>query len=150
MTQVFVYHHVADRLQAACGIVAAAVRQGKDFTLYTPDVEHARLVDRLLWTLAPLSFIPHCQADAPLAAETPVLLAASAEHLAAIPASHSRQRLLNLGEEVPPGFERYASLIEIISGNPDERQYARARIRHYQSAGCALQYIDKSASVAGF
>ncbi|MDR1648219.1 MAG: DNA polymerase III subunit chi [Zoogloeaceae bacterium] len=144
MTHIFVYHHVADRLQSACGIVAAAVRQGKDFTLYTPDTECARLMDRLLWILAPLSFIPHCLADAPLAAETPVLLATGAEHLAIIPASHSRQRLLNLGEDVPPGFERYASLIEIIGDNPDERQHARARIRHYQSTGCILQYIDKS------
>ncbi|MDR2164957.1 MAG: DNA polymerase III subunit chi [Zoogloeaceae bacterium] len=142
MTRVFVYYRLPNRLDAACGLVARACAQGKDFIIYTPDPERAQLIDRLLWTQAPLGFIPHCRADAPLAAETPVLIAGGAEHLETLPPTCSRARLLNLDDGIPPGFERYENLIELVEENAADRQRARERTRRYQAMGCEIRYTD--------
>ncbi|MDR3323811.1 MAG: DNA polymerase III subunit chi, partial [Zoogloeaceae bacterium] len=122
MSTVFVYHNLHDRLGAACGLIHKAWAQGKDFAVYAPDPERAQLLDRLLWTQPALGFLPHCRADSPLAAETPVLIATRAEDLNALPPNHSGQRLLNLDDDVPPGFARYASIIEVVGANDAERQ----------------------------
>jgi DNA polymerase-3 subunit chi len=140
MTRVFFYHNLQDRLGAACGLVFRTYAQGKDITLYVPDPERAQIVDRLLWTQPALGFMPHCRADSPLAAETPILLAAS---LGNLPSGHSMQRLLNLDDEAPPDFERYASIIEVVSRDEAERQRARHRARRYKECGCEIQFIDR-------
>jgi DNA polymerase-3 subunit chi len=143
MTRIFFYHNLQERLGAACALVSKAYAQGKDFTLYIPDPERAQRVDRLLWTQPALGFLPHCRMDSPLAAETPVLITADLESEAP-PSGHSMQRLLNLGDEVPSGFERYASVVEVVSGDEADRACARQRIRHYKECGCDIQFMERT------
>jgi hypothetical protein len=59
--------------------------------------------------------------NSPLAAETPVLIAGT---LDAVP--HD-ERLFNLSAEVPPGFSRFASLIEVVGQDREERRRPPAR-----------------------
>ena len=136
MTKVFFYHNVQDRLGAACALVSKAYAQGKDFTVFAPDPERAQVLDRLLWTQPPRGFLPHCRADSPLAAETPVLIAS---RLDALPQD---QRLLNLADDIPADFDRFASLIEVVSQTEEDRQQARQRFRQYKEMGCEIQSID--------
>lgn len=143
MTCVFFYYNLSDRLGATCSLLAQTVAQGKDAIVYAPDPERAQWIDRLLWTMSPLSFIPHCRADALLAAETPVLIAERPEQLEALPATHSRQRLFNLDDDVPPGFTHYTSLIELVGQDLQDRQRARQRAHHYKAIGCKIENIDK-------
>jgi len=144
MTRVFVYHNLSDRLSAACGLLAQTFLQGKDAVVYAPDPERAQWIDRMLWAQSPLSFIPHCRVDAPLAAETPVLIAERPEQLENLPATHSRQRLFNLDDEVPPGFTQYTSLIELVGQDAQDRHQARQRAQRYKAMGCEIKYIDKT------
>jgi DNA polymerase-3 subunit chi len=141
MSRIFFYHNRQDRLGAACALVGKAYAQGKDFTLYIPDPERARIVDRLLWTQPALGFLPHCRMDAPLASETPVLIA---DRLDAPPPTHSMQRLLNLDDDIPPDFERYASVIEVVSQDKADRLNARQRLQHYRERGCDIQFMDRT------
>jgi DNA polymerase-3 subunit chi len=50
--------------------------------------------------------------------------------------------LLNLGAAVPDGFERFERLIELVSGEPGDRQQARARWKHYADRGYAITRHD--------
>jgi DNA polymerase-3 subunit chi len=50
--------------------------------------------------------------------------------------------LVNLGGSVPEGFERFERLIELVSLEPEDRQQARARWKHYQDRGYAIQRHD--------
>jgi DNA polymerase-3 subunit chi len=52
--------------------------------------------------------------------------------------------LLNLGDEVPVGFDRFGRLIEIVSNDDHGRAQARVRWKHYKSLGYELLQHDLS------
>ncbi|MDR0996539.1 MAG: DNA polymerase III subunit chi [Zoogloeaceae bacterium] len=140
MPKVFFYFNAWDRLAYAAALVHKVWGQGRGFALFVPDPERAQAIDRLLWTHPPLGFAPHCRAEAALAAETPILLAA---RLGDLPAEASRrERLLNLADTVPEGFEDFANVIEIVGKSDAEKAPARQRFLHYKAAGCPLESLD--------
>ena len=136
MTQIFFYHNADDRLSAAAALIGKAARQKKPLLVYAPDREIASAIDRQLWTQAPTGFIPHVWSDSPLAAETPVIITGDAE------SATQNERLFNLSMEVPPGFSRFTSLIEIVGQADDERQAGRERARFYKDRGYEIKFFD--------
>jgi DNA polymerase III subunit chi len=136
LTQVFFYHGASDKIAAACALISGAWTKRKHLLVYAPEKPVADSVDRILWTNAQLSFIPHCRADSPLAAETPILIA---DRLTEITQS---ERLMNLSNEIPPGYSRFQSLIEVVGQAEDERLAARERVRQYKEQGCDVRYFD--------
>lgn len=138
MTQVFFYHGAPDKLAAACSLLGKAAAQKKPVLVYAPQPEVAGLLDRLLWTQSALGFVPHCRADSPLAAETPILIADSLEQLP------QDERLMNLGPAVPPGFSRFQSLIEVVGQEEADRTAARDRVKFYKDRGYEIRYFDLS------
>ena len=138
MTQIFFYHGAADKIAAACALLGGAYAKNKAMLVFAPDKEVASSIDRMLWTQSALSFIPHCRADSPLASETPILITDS---LDTIPQD---ERLMNLSQDVPPGFSRFQSLIEVVGQADDEREAARTRVRFYKDRGYEVRYFDLS------
>ena len=138
MTQVFFYHGAADKIAAACALLSGAYAKKKPMLVFAPEKEIANSVDRMLWTQPALSFVPHCRADSPLAAETPILITDSLE---ALPQD---ERLMNLSQIVPPGFSRFQSLIEVVGQADDERAAARDRVKFYKDRGYEVSYFDLS------
>ena len=136
MTRIFFYHNASDRIAATAALIGKALAQKKASLVYAPDAEVAVALDRWLWMHSPTSFIPHVEINSPLAAETPVLIAG---RLDVIPQD---ERLFNLAAEVPPGFSRFASLIEVVGQGEEERVAARQRARFYKDRGYDLQYVD--------
>ncbi|MDD2742651.1 MAG: DNA polymerase III subunit chi [Rhodocyclaceae bacterium] len=138
MTEVFFYHGAADKVAAACALLGGAYAQKKPMLVFAPDKALASTLDRHLWIHPALSFVPHCSADSPLAAETPVLIT----HHLDTPAQFDR--LMNLDRNAPPDFQRFQRLIEVVGQDEDDRQAARARVKHYKDCGCEVQYFDLS------
>ncbi len=138
MTQVFFYHGAADKIAAACALLSGAYAKKKPMLVFAPEKEVANSVDRMLWTQPALSFVPHCRADSPLAAETPILITDSPETLP------QDERLMNLSQIVPPGFSRFQSLIEVVGQADDERAAARDRVKFYKDRGYEVRYFDLS------
>ena len=138
MTQVFFYHGAADKIAAACALLSGAYAKKKPMLVFAPEKEIANSVDRMLWTNPALSFVPHCRADSPLAAETPILITDSLETLP------QDERLMNLSQIVPPGFSRFQSLIEVVGQADDERAAARDRVKFYKDRGYEVRYFDLS------
>jgi DNA polymerase-3 subunit chi len=136
LTQIFFYHGAADRIAAAAGLIAKACAQKKPLLVYAPDPAVASALDRALWISHPTGFVPHVHADSPLAAETPVVIAGSLEQLP------QDERLMNLSGEVPPGFSRFTSVIEVVSEEPEVRQPARERFKFYKDRGYEIQTLD--------
>ena len=138
MTQVFFYHGAADKIAAACALLSGAYAKKKPMLVFAPEKKIANSVDRMLWTQPALSFVPHCRADSPLAAETPILITDSLETLP------QDERLMNLSQIVPPGFSRFQSLIEVVGQADDERAAARDRVKFYKDRGYEVRYFDLS------
>lgn len=136
MTQIFFYHGAADRLAAACALLSGAYAKKKPMLVFAPDATVAANLDRLLWTHQALSFVPHCRADSPLAAETPILIT---DTLTQIPQD---QRLMNLSRDIPEGFSRFESLIEVVGQEEDDRNAGRERVKYYRDRGYEVRFFD--------
>ena len=139
MTSIDFYFNAGDRLGVACRLAAKAVQQKKRVLIYAPQPEMAQKIDRLLWTSQSVSFIPHCYLHDPLAAETPVLIAADDE---IAPAAATCDVLLNLAAECPPFFERHERLLEIVAQDDEGRSAGRARYAFYRDRGYAIRNHD--------
>lgn len=138
MTQVFFYHGASDKIAAASALIGGAWAKRKSMVVYAPQSDVAAAIDRSLWTTSQLSFIPHCRADSPLAGETSILIADTLQGIA------QNERLMNLGHDIPQGFERFASLVEVVGQGEDDRLAARDRVRAYKERGLDVQYFDLS------
>ena len=136
MTSIDFYFNAEDRLQVACRLAAKALKQGSRMLIYAPDTEVASRLDALMWTWPAIGFVPHCRVNAPLAAETPVLIASGDE------TPDGCELLLNLGAECPPHFERFARLLEVVSSNDEEKASGRSRYRFYKERGYAIASHD--------
>jgi len=138
LTQVFFYHGAADRIAAACALLGGAFAKNKAMLVFAPDKAVAENVDRMLWTHPALSFVPHCRSTSPLAPETPILITDTLDTLP------QDERLMNLSREIPPGFSRFQSLIEVVGQDEEDRQAARERVAFYKERGYEVRYFDLS------
>ncbi|MFA6313854.1 MAG: DNA polymerase III subunit chi [Sterolibacterium sp.] len=142
MTKVLFCHGAADRLQSAAAWLMQYSRRREPSgaphatLVYAPDKEMAERFDRLLWTQPATGFLPHCRADSPLAAETPVLITSSLEVMP------QHEKLLNLSNELPPGFSRFEYLVEVVSEDDAVRLSARERVKFYRDRGYEIQFRD--------
>ena len=139
MTTIDFYFNADDRLQLACRLAGKAVSQGRRLMVWAPQADSAQRLDRMLWTSPAIGFVPHCTAQDALAAETPVLISAGATE------PQGCEILLNLGDQCPPSFERFARLLEVVSRADEERQLARKRYRFYRERGYVITDHDLGA-----
>lgn len=134
MTSIDFYFNAQDRLQVACRLAGKAMKQNQRVLIYAPQAELAARIDKMLWTWPATGFVPHCAVHAPLARETPVLIASGDE------TPEGCEILLNLGADCPPHFERFPRLLEVI----DEagRDAGRSRYRFYKERGYRIANHD--------
>lgn len=136
MTQVFFYHNAVDRLNAVATLIGKAAQQKKALMVYAPEKELADALDRQLWIQQATSFVPHVRMDSPLASETPVIIADKLDTVL------QNERLFNLSSEIPPGFSRFTSLIEVVGKEESERLAGRERVKFYKDRGYEIKYFD--------
>lgn len=134
MTEVQFHVNVPDSVHYTCRLLRKALRQGARVAVTGSAATLAEL-DRALWVFEADEFLPHVSVRdaAPTAAQqrAPVWLVEDARHGTAMPV------LVNLGAALPPGFEAYARVIEIVSSADDDRVAGRQRWRDYLARGCA-------------
>ncbi len=119
----------------ACRVVRKALGQQRTVLLFSRDAQRLSRLDAALWTFSALDFLPHVYADSALAASTPVWLG-----LDATP-ERRRDVLVLMDDDVVPDFESwfagFSRVIEIVSGEADDRARARLRFKAYRDRGFA-------------
>lgn len=137
MTEVAFHFNAPDKLGYACRLLRKAGASGARVVV-TGEPELLRELDVALWTFSPSEFVPHCDgtSPSPVQSRTPIVLTG------AIESAPHRQVLVNLGGAVPAGFERFERLIEVVTGDEDDRQQARRRWKHYADRGYAIVRHD--------
>jgi len=136
MTRIDFHLNAPDKLAYACRLLRKIHRAEQRAVVYHGDAAWLARLDQLIWTFAPLEFIPHVLASDPLAAETPIVLSrgdADPPHC---------EVLVNLGDACPPFFSRFERLIEVVGANEDDRALARDRWRFYRERGYPLKTFD--------
>jgi len=118
----------------ACRLVEKAYAQGHTVIVHTASAADSQAIDDLLWTFRQGSFVPHARvypgntADS----EAPVRIGESLDGL------DVGDVLVNLGHEIPPGYDRYARILELVDQDEAVRQHGRNRYRLYRAAGHEL------------
>lgn len=115
--------------QFACRLAETAFRKGHRIYIHAPSGEAARQLDELLWTFKAGSFLPHGidhqGSDDPL----PVVIGYESAP------EQCDDVLINLNNTVPPFFNRFQRVVEIVAGDDNTRNAARQRYRYYKQQG---------------
>ncbi|MEY4436425.1 MAG: hypothetical protein RL175_1380 [Pseudomonadota bacterium] len=140
MTEIAFHFNAPDKLAYACRLLRKAVNAGSRVVV-TGDAPSLQALDTLLWTFSPHEFVAHCRAGSPAEQlmASPVVLAAQIQGGAELP---HHQVLLNLGQEVAAGYERFERTIEVVTLDEQDRQSARQRWKHYADRGYAITRHD--------
>lgn len=148
MTEISFYFNAPDKVAYACRLLRKAVNAGARLVV-TGEPHTLAQLDAALWTFSSVDFIPHCFAEASAG-----MVAASSVVLGNRAVGNGRQTaagalpgqiLLNLGAEIPEGFERFERLMEIVGKGDEEKTLARGRWKHYAHRGYALTHHDLTA-----
>jgi len=133
MSQISFYTGVPERLGYLCRLLRKAQQSGARIGVCGPANLLMRL-DATLWTFDPLEFVPHLRVSPgaalpPRLADTPILLVERPDELP------HREVLLNVGAEIPEGFDQFQRVLEVVSQDPPQVQAGRERFRRYQQLG---------------
>ena len=140
MTEIAFHFNAPDKLAYACRLLRKAVSSGAQVVV-TGDPPSLSALDTQLWTFAALEFVPHCRADSPVEQRLAslVILSADLHDPTALP---HHQVLVNLGHEVVAGYERFERVIEVVTLDDADRQWARQRWKHYADRGYSITRHD--------
>jgi DNA polymerase-3 subunit chi len=121
------------RLRLACRVVEKAYHARQRVLVWTDDAALLPRFDEMLWTFGDGSFVPHdlvtragAGCVAPVALTTgPLPAPAFMEDPGPV--------LVNLGESMPPSFERFPRIAEFLDARPEVRSAGRERFKAYRA-----------------
>lgn len=116
------------RERLSCRLAEKAYKMGHTVYLHAEsDVQAARL-DEMLWTFRAGSFVPHTRTNDVSEPAPPVLIGSEDP-------SRTADLLITLSTAVPPFFERFERIAEIIDSVEENRRAGRERFRFYRERG---------------
>ena len=124
-----------DALPTACKLCEKAVASGKRVHVHVPDSAQAEALDKLLWTYKQGGFLAHQRAGTDGSELAAVVIGD------APPKPPQREVLLNLAAAVPPFFQSFERVLEIVAGDTAARNKSRARFKAYRDQGAAPETI---------
>lgn len=111
----------------ACRLLEKAYQRGHRVFVYCETAEDAALIDELLWTYKDDSFIPHnLQGEGP-------------EPPPAIQIGYSSEPrgfndiLLNMATTIPPFYQRFRRIMEVVINNDEAKTISRQHYRDYRA-----------------
>ena len=139
MTRIEFHFNTQERLIYTSRLLRKARLQGFRVAVLGEASTLQRL-DQALWSFSEIEFLAHCTSDDP-----PLVQQASALFLGEQALQrHDLTVLVNLGDQVPPAFERFERLIEVVAKDEHGLSEARHRWKHYKAQGFDLVQHDLS------
>ena len=129
------HSEAAEKHRYACRIANKAFGQGMTVFIATEDAAQSAALDKLLWTFAQNSFVPHavCDGEAKDRARYPVQIGAGdAPH-----GPNAFDLLISLRRDAPHDYAQFARVAELIIDDADDKTAGRARFRFYREQGIA-------------
>jgi DNA polymerase III subunit chi len=117
----------AVRLRLACRVAEKAYLAKQRVLVWSDEPALLPRFDELLWTFGDGSFVPHDTVSQPGATcQAPVALTTGP-----LPADHA-DVLVNLGQAVPPFYEQFTRVAELLDARPEVRSAGRERFKAYR------------------
>jgi DNA polymerase III subunit chi len=137
MTEVAFHFNAPDKLGYACRLLRKAYLRGARVVAWVDEADRVAL-DGALWTHVVGEFVPHSVPGDP-----PHVQTRSPIHIASDVSAHNGATVLvNLRGELPPGYERFQRVIEVVTADAADRASARERWKHYKAQGIEPQRHD--------
>jgi DNA polymerase-3 subunit chi len=128
----------------ACRLTEKAYLKDLKIVIVSDTLADAQALDELLWTFNDRSFIPH-----KVCLDEHSVDPATAVHLTVEAALPTADLLVNLAQRLPPHFQRYARIAEVIDADEERRRLGRERFKAYRDLKLPLEthQIDETADV---
>lgn len=139
MTRIDFYFNAPGKAEVARKLANKVFQSGQQALVFTRQPARGQELDGLFWTAQQLSFLPHVRCGHPLARETPILIGDNPDELS------SADVLINLEDETPPFFSRFARVMEIVTTDLADRERARDRLRFFKERGYQVDTHDLAA-----
>lgn len=140
-TRIEFHFNVHDGRLHTCRLLRKVLGQGLQ-AVVTGDESDLQALDGLLWSFSALDFLPHRWAGQAQDG-SPITLAPDLAQV-----TPGQAVLVNLGHQVPAGFQSWPRLLEIVTLEDPARAAARQRWRHYSGLGYSLGQYDLSKAAA--
>ncbi len=140
MTRIDFYFNAPGKAEVARKLAAKTFQSGQQALVYSRQPNRCQELDGLFWTAQQLSFLPHVRCGHPLARQTPILIGDNPNELS------SADVLINLDDETPDFFSRFARVMEIVTTEEGDRERARIRLRYFKERGYQVDTHDLAAA----
>ncbi len=139
-----------ERYLFACKLIEKIYRSGHFCYVLTDSAEQSRMIDDLLWSFRPGSFIPHHLYNG----DTDALPADDWERNVILIGSlkapvYWQKTIVNLSSHCPEDFEPVERILEILDNNEETKAHGRNRYRRYQQAGINISTHKIAADKTG-
>jgi DNA polymerase III subunit chi len=126
----------------ACRLTEKAYLKDLKIVIVSDTLADAQALDELLWTFNERSFIPH-----KVCLDEQSVDPATAVHLTVATAIPAADLLVNLALRLPPEFQRYGRIAEVIDADEERRRQGRERFKAYRDLKLPLEthQIDDTA-----
>jgi DNA polymerase-3 subunit chi len=121
-----------DRERLVCRLADKAFEQGQPLYIHAAASEEAERLDDLLWTFRDISFLPHQLLHEGYTPDIPIFIGCGDAPPGAM------KLMINLAHPAPSFIDQFERVIEVVGHEPDRRQQARERYRHYQNRGYSI------------
>jgi DNA polymerase-3 subunit chi len=118
----------------ACRLTEKAYLKDLKIVIVSDTLADAQALDELLWTFNERSFIPH-----KVCLDEQSVDPATAVHLTVEKALPPADLLVNLAQQLPPQFQRYSRIAEVIDADEERRRLGRERFKVYRDLKLALE-----------
>jgi len=122
-----------EKARLACQITNKAWHQGYRIYIHTDSLARAQRFDVMLWTFKEESFLPHDIYPNVPHSLAPIRIGYTPQ------VCDGMDVLINLSETVPPFFEQFKRIVEIVDDTPFARETGRGRYRFYRERGLELR-----------
>lgn len=133
MTEVAFHFNAPDKQAYACRLLRKGYLKGARLVVRA-EAQALAALDNALWTFSVREFIPHGREGDALS----VLQRSPVRLYSELPSDIERADsavLVNLGADLPAGYERFARVIEVVTLDELDRHQARERWRGYKQRG---------------
>ena len=126
--------HLHDRIHYSCRLIDKAYKKGHRILVYSDDEAVSAQVSHQLWHYRADAFLPHGPAD-----QVQAIGLGSGDNMIA---TAYEDIVINLAQAVPPDFQRFQRLLEIVDQTDALLPASRQRYRFYTEQGYTVQHHD--------
>jgi DNA polymerase-3 subunit chi len=135
-------HSAQERYLFACKLIEKTYRNHYFCYVLTDTSEQSQLIDDLLWTFRPGSFIPHHLYAGENPAYNNTILIGSLNA-----PENWNKTLVNLSSQCPQDFLQADRILEVLDNNEEIIEAGRLRYRQYQQSGALINTHKMGAQI---